>query len=143
MDAFNSGPIAPERNPPINPQYYEPSQFVISSITMGYNTTVTTSVIHNYVVGQEIRLLIPQYWGAQQLNRKTGFVISILSSTEILVSINSLNASPFALATPAPQYPQQPQVIAVGDVNSGTINATGANQLGLTIPGAFANISPN
>lgn len=143
MDAFNSGPISPERNPPINPEYYMPSRFVISEIAMGYNTVVTTSLPHNYVIGQEVRLLIPRFWGAQQLNKVTGFVINVPSSIEVTVAINSLNATPFGLVTPHPQYPQQPQIIALGDVNSGSINATATDQTGLTIPGAFSNIGPN
>ena len=54
-----SGPIAPYNNLPIMPQYYAPSQFFISTVTRGQNTTVTTTVSHNYVVGQTVRLIIP------------------------------------------------------------------------------------
>ncbi len=139
---FNSGPVAPERNPPINPQYYEPSRFVISDISEGINTVVTTTEPHNYVVGQEIRLLIPVFWGAYQLNNQTGFVINVPSSTQVTVSIDSVGASPFNLSSPSPLYPQEPQIIAIGDINSGALNQTRSNT-GTYIPGSFRDISPN
>ncbi len=141
-NAFNSGPLAPERNPPINPQYYEPSRFVIAAISEGINTIITTEIPHNYVVGQEIRLLIPVFWGAYQLNNQTGFVISIPSSTQVTVSIDSFGASPFSLASPSPLYPQPPQIIAIGDINSGALNQTRSNN-GTYVPGSFRDISPN
>ena len=139
---FNSGPIAPFRNPPIHPEYYEPSRFVVSAISEGLTTIVTTTVDHNYVVGQEIRLLIPVFWGAYQLNNMTGFVISVPSSTEVTLNIDSVGVSPFALASAHPSIIQEPQIIAIGDLNTGTINANGRLNYGLTIPGAFQDISP-
>jgi len=36
----------------------------------------------------------------------------------------------------------EPQIIAIGDNNSGSINSNGRTNLGTTIPGAFRNISP-
>jgi hypothetical protein len=60
------GPIAPQNNPPINPQFYQPSIFDIASITNGETTLVTTTVAQNYVIGQLVRLLIPQIYGARR-----------------------------------------------------------------------------
>lgn len=139
---FNSGPIAPQRNPAIEPQYYEPSRFVITAISEGINTIVTTNLPHNYVVGQEVRLLIPVWWGAYELNNQKGFVLSVPSTTQVTVSIDSFGASPFILSTIHPLYPQQPQIIAIGDVNSGAINPTPRQEKSY-IPGSFRNISPN
>lgn len=135
------GPIAPESNPPINPQYYQPSLFYISAITLGANTTITTSVDHNYVVGQLVKLLIPFTYGAQQLNQQEGYVISIPAPDQVVVNINSIKANAFI---PSPTYgPTLPQIIAVGDVNSGQINASGRIQNITYINGSFINISPN
>lgn len=139
---FNSGPIALQRNPPINPEYYEPSRFVISAISEGINTIITTSEPHNYVIGQEIRLLIPVWWGAYELNNKTGFVLSVPSANQVTVSIDSFGASPFALANPHPQYTPDPQIIAIGDINSGALNQTRSGNI-TYIPGSFRDISPN
>lgn len=139
---YSIGPNAPFRNPPINAEYYEPSRFVITAISEGINTVITTQIAHNYVIGQEIRLLIPVWWGAYQLNKETGFVINIPSPTQVTVGIDSVGISPFALSNPSPQYPQQPQIIAIGDLNTGNINANGQLNYGLAIPGSFQNISP-
>jgi hypothetical protein len=133
-----SYPISAYQNPPINPQYYQPSVFNISAISMGQNTTVTTSVNHNYVVGQLIRLLIPQAYGSYQLNEQSGFVTSVPAVNQVVVNILSNNASPFINAgtnTPA-------QIVAVGDVNTGAQNANGPSHYSTILPGSFIDISP-
>lgn len=132
------GPIAPENNPPINPQYYIPNVFDISSIGLGSSTTITTSVDHNYVVGQLIRLLIPLTYGSFQLNGLTGYVTSIPAPDQVVINIDSTNANAFVIgATTTPA-----QIVAVGDINSGVINAEGRINNGTFIPGSFINISP-
>jgi hypothetical protein len=132
------GPIAPESNPVINPQYFQPSVFNISAISLGQTTTITTSVNHNYVVGQSIRLTIPLTYGSYQLNEQTGNVLSIPSANQVNVSINSSKSDTFVIGsttTPA-------QIMAIGDVNTGPINATGRTGNSTFIPGSFQDISP-
>lgn len=144
------GPIAPENNPPITPQYYEPSRFVISAISLGTTTLVTTSVNHNYVIGQSIRLLIPGVmlvngvikgtgYGSTQLSGQTGNVISIPNPNQVVVGINSTNSNAF---DPSGTNTTQPQILAIGDVNSGQINSSGIINTGTFISGSFINISP-
>lgn len=140
--SFLSGPIAPESNPPINPQYYQPSRFVIAAISMGATTTVTTSVDNNYVVGQLVRLLIPQYWGATQLNFRQGYVVNLPASNQVTLDINSLGNTPLM----PPLFTDNsknnlPQIIGIGDVNTGRINATGRTGNGTFILGSFIDIS--
>jgi hypothetical protein len=135
-----SGPIAPENNPPITPQYYQPSVFDIAAITLGYPTTVTTTVDHNYVVGQIVRLVISQLYGSFQLNEQQAYVLSIPAANQVILSLNSSNASPFA--TNPTSGSTQPQIVAIGDINSGTINDQGRSNTGTYIPGSFINISP-
>jgi hypothetical protein len=106
---------------------------------LGQATIVTTSVNHNYVVGQEVRLLIPQGYGCTQLNEKTGFVTAILAANEVLITIDSTNANNFINAS----LSQQPQILAIGDINSGPINSNGPSQEITFIPGSFINVSPN
>lgn len=132
------GPIAPENNPPIHPEYYLPRVFDISAITLGQTTIVTTSVNHNYVIGQTIRLLIPPSYGAFQLNGQQGNVIAIPAANQVTVTINSTQSNAFFIGpttTPA-------QIIAIGDVNTGPINAQGRINNGTFIPGSFIDISP-
>lgn len=134
------GPISPESNPPINPQYYLPGVFNIASIVNGPTTLVTTIVNHNYVVGQEVRFLISQLYGERQLNQKTGFVTSIPSPNQIVVGIDSSSFDVF-VANPT-SGSTQPQVLAIGDINSGPINSTGRTNNQTFISGSFIDISP-
>ena len=134
------GPIAPQNNPPINPQYYQPRIYYITAISEGPTTIITTSTNHDYVIGQEVRLVIPPSYGAQTLNQQTGYVIAIPAANQVVTTINSLGVNPF---NPTPSYgPTQPQIVAIGDVNSGPINATGRSNTGTFIEGSFINISP-
>ncbi len=134
------GPIPPVTNRPINPQYDQPSRFVISDIDLGVNTLVTTSKDHNYVVGQLIRLIVPEPYGTFQISGQTGYVTSIPSPNEIVLTINSTGYNPF---NPSPSYGTTlPETIAVGDANTGAINSQGLKNQDTFIPGSFINISP-
>lgn len=143
-----SGPIAPERNPPIKPQWYEPSRFVISNITKGLTTTVTmtpttiegVTVNPNYVIGQEVRLNIPKPYGMRQINEKTAYVISIPSSTQVVIDLDSRFFDDF-ISSPTVDS-QDPQIVAIGDINSGAINSQGRVNNTTYIEGSFINISP-
>lgn len=154
MSAINSGnsypfpfvgPIAPETNPVIEPLWYQPSNFTITAITKGLQTTVTitssTSAPSkvNFYVGQQVRFNIPVTYGIQELNGQTGFVTSLPASNQFVVNINSQGYSNFV---PSPAYgPTPPQVAAIGDINTGTINP-GRATTGTFIDGSFINVSP-
>ena len=131
-------PIPPYSNVPIQPQNYQPSQFVISAVTLGQITTVTTSTNHNYVIGQQVRLLIPPTFGCIQLNEQTGYVFSIPAANQVTVNINSTNFDPYV----ASSAKTVAQIVAMGDINGGQINANGTVNLNTPVPGAFINISP-
>jgi hypothetical protein len=134
-----NGPQPPYNNPNIEPQNYEPSRFVISAISLGITTLVTTSVANNYVVGNLCRLIIPKGYGCTQLNETQGYVANIISSTQIELLLNSSGGDPFISAS----LRQQPQVLAIGDINQGVTNSMGRKNTGTFIPGSFINISPN
>lgn len=144
---FLSGPTPAQSNPPITPQYYEPSRFVISAITRGSTTTITmtpsttggATVNPNYVIGQLVRFNIPKAYGIPQINEKTGYVLSIPSTTQVVVDINSSSYDAF-ISAPT-DTSQDPQIIAVGDINQGTTNSSGRVNLGTYVPGAFIDIS--
>lgn len=90
-----TGPVPPYTNPPIEPQFYEPSRFEIANITRGSTTTVETTEDHNYVLGQLVRLLIPQLYGAKQLNGIQAMVTQVLSSTQVILDIDSSKFNAF------------------------------------------------
>jgi len=132
------GPIPPYSNVPINAQFYQPSRFVISDVALGQTTLVTTTANLNYVIGQLVRLIIPQENGCSQLNEQTGYVLSIPNPNQVEISINSSQANSFISSSGQ----VLPQILAVGDVNSGLTSSTGVNQTSTNVPGAFINISP-
>jgi hypothetical protein len=132
-----TGPIPPYSNPPIQPQFFQPSVFFISAISLGQTTTVTTTENVNYVVGQLCRLIVPNGFGSSAISQQTGYVIAIPSPNQVTLNINSTGITPFT----NPGFPTQAQIVAVGDVNSGTTNLGRQNNSTL-IPGSFINISP-
>src|SRR6188474_863791 len=84
-----SYPIPAYQNLPPEPEFYVPRRFVIEGITLGVTTIVTTTEDHNYVIGQECRLLIPSPFGSYQLNEVKGNVISIPADDQVELSIDS------------------------------------------------------
>ena len=132
-------PYAAESNPVIHPEYYEPSRFVIEAITTGATTTITTTTDHNYVVGQQVRLIIPFGYGSRILNNTTPFVISVPAADQVVLNLYSLNADAFNGSFDGNS---DPQIIAIGDVNTGAINQV-FQEATNNIPGSFINISPN
>lgn len=134
------GPIAPFNNPPIQPQNYQPSLFFITALSLGATTTVTTSIDHNYVLGQLVRLRIPSFYGSYQLNDQTGYVTSIPAANQVTLNIPSYICDPF-IPTP-PFGPNRPQISAIGDANTGSINSNGRISTSISVPGSFINISP-
>lgn len=139
MPPLLNGPQPLYNNPPIEPQYFKPSRFVITGIVLGNTTLVTTSINHNYTIAQECRLIIPQGYGCRQLNEVTGFVISIPNTNQVILDINSLGGDPFISAN----LRQEPAILAIGDINEGSINRRGPKHTHPFIPGSFRNISPH
>lgn len=133
-----TGPVPPYANVPIHPEYFKPRKYFISTMSLGTTTTVTTTAAHDYVIGQLCRLIIPTVNGPYQLNEKTGYVISIPSSTQVVLDLNSQKLDAFVTTT----LPTQPQILAIGDINSGNINASGNLATSTVIPGSYQNISP-
>lgn len=135
------GPIPAYNNLPIQPEFYKPKQFFISAISLGPTTTVTTTEDMDYVIGQLVRLLIPNLYGSRGLNGQTGYVISIPASNQVTIDIDSNGIDNFIDA----MRPTRAQIIPVGDVNNGLISTTGRALPIRTIPnipGSFQNISP-
>jgi hypothetical protein len=98
----------------------------------------------DYVIGQLVRLTIPSKYGSRALNEVEGYVISIPTTNSVEIDINSIGTDPF-IASPT-FLPFQSQtlakIIAIGDINTGAINATGRINMGTFIPGSFIDISP-
>jgi len=140
-----SGPIALYSNVPIHPEYFKPSRFQISAIALGATTIITVipdvypsaTINLNYVIGQQVRVLIPKGYGCQQINGLSAYVLSLPSSNQVEISINSNQFDAFMPVS----LTQLPQIVAIGNVNTGQINLSNKTMLPF-IPGSFINISP-
>lgn len=121
------------------PFLYPPQDNVISAITTGSTTTVTCTAYHNFEVGQEIAFRIPSFWGTTQLNSLPntttpgspvyGYVTSLTDNWTFVCNINSSSYTAFTTnQSTIPAQFQVPQVLAVGDVN------TGGNLISSTTP---------
>ncbi len=139
-----SYPIPAYSNPPIQSQFYQPQRFVISDITRGITTLVTTSVDHDYVIGQLIRFILPSLYGTYQINEVQGYVISIPGDNQVVVDIDSrfMDAFISSPSIPINQAYTVAQILAIGDIANGQINSNGRNNNLTYIPGSFINISP-
>ncbi len=131
-----SGPTPPYNNVPIQPDNYQPRVFVISNIILGSTTTVITTLPMNYVIGQQVRLNIPRLNGANQLNGTTSYVIEIPDPNTVILDLNSTQFDFFIQG----DFPNVPQITAIGDINSGNLNGK-FSLTNLTVLGAFINIS--
>jgi hypothetical protein len=123
------------------PYLYFPGTSFISSITTGTTTTVTTTAANNFVVGQEVAFRIPTIWGTYQLNSLPnnvipgspiyGYVISVTDYHTVVVNINSTGFTAFnsnqVFASFAGEF--FPQIVAVGDVNTGGVQISANSQL--------------
>lgn len=152
------------------PVLYAPGVAFVAALGLGSTTAVTTTAPHNYVVGQEVAFRIPSAWGTIQLNSLPnvlipgspiyGYVVAVGSSTTFTVNIDSSAFTAFNVNQPflAFRGEQFPQVVAVGDVNTGgypisagsdlypsplIYNGFGVNQVrtinGPAIQGAYIN----
>ncbi len=134
-----SYPIPAYQNVPIQDYFYKPGRFVITAINLGVFTTITTTLNMNYVIGQQVRLLIPAECGSYQLNETNSFVVEILTDNQVILELDSSkNVDPFIQA----QGICKPQILAIGDVNTGSTNYQGNLWNYTTIPGTFKDISP-
>ena len=125
-------------NPAIEPQFYTPNKFNINAISQALIAVVTTSLPHEFVIGQEVRFIIFESYGMRQLNGRSALVISIPATDQVEVNIDTRFFDPFVNSgTNTPS-----QIIAIGEINSGVINSSFSSQETF-IPGSFRNISPN
>lgn len=146
------------------PFLYAPGDSVISSITRGTTTTIVTTAPHNCVAGQEVAFRIPTLWGTIELNSLPnvnipgsplyGYVVSVTNSTTLVVNIDSSAYTAFDTNIAVSNVPGLtfPQMVAVGDVNTGGATITSSSNLypsptvngvstinGPAINGAFVN----
>lgn len=102
---------------------FQPAMRLISDITRGPKTTITTSFDHDYESGLVVRLYVPDYYGMSQIDRLTG-AISVLSSDTFSIDLDSSLFDPFSVPSSPPYYNKTATVVPVG-------NELGINYLGV------------
>jgi hypothetical protein len=123
------------------PNLYFPGTNVISAITTGTTTTIDTTSAHNFVVGQEVAFRIPTIWGTYQLNSLPnlvvpgspiyGYVIAVTDYNTVVVNINSTGYTAYNVNQAFGSFPGEffPQIVAVGDINTGGVQISAGSQL--------------
>jgi len=113
------------------PAIYFPGTTVISNITLGATTTVDTASAHNFRVGQEVAFRIPQQYSTVELNSLPnnltpgapayGYVIAVTDYNTVVVNIDSSSYTAFTnnVSVDNSVGLSFPQIVAVGDVNTG------------------------
>jgi hypothetical protein len=115
------------------PDLYFPGVSVISGITTGSTTTIDTASAHNLVVGQQVAFRVPEAWGTVQLNSSPnslipgspiyGYVIAVTDYNTVVVDIDSSSYTAYDSNIAVADVPGLtfPQIVAVGDVNTGGV----------------------
>lgn len=139
--ALSGSPTGAFMRKVLYPYLYFPGTSVISAITTGTTTTVSTTAAHNFVVGQEVAFRIPTTWGTSQLNSLPntttpgspiyGYVVSVTNYNTFVVNINSTSFTAFNSNQTFASFPGEffPQVLAVGDVNTGGVQISSGSAL--------------
>ncbi len=123
------------------PYIYFPGTTFISNITLGTTTTIDTTDAHNFVVGQEVAFRIPSQWGTVELNSLPNvlipgspiyaYVIAVTDYNTVVVNFDSsaytaFNSNQTVASVPGLSYPQ---IVAVGDVNTGGVQVSANSKL--------------
>jgi len=131
------------------PYLYFPGVSFISAITAPNGTTIPTGTVqvdttaaHNFVVGQEVAFRIPVAWGSYQLNSLPnvvipgspvyGYVVAVTDYNTVIVSIAaSASFTAFNVNQAFESFPGEffPQIVAVGDVNTGGVQISSGSAL--------------
>lgn len=121
------------------PFLYLPQDNIICAITLAATTTIVTSMYSNFEVGQQVAFRIPPLWGTTQLNSLPdvlipgqpiyGYVQSVTDNWTFVVNINSSAYTAynnnFTMTASTLSGLTYPQVLAVGDVNTGGLSFSG------------------
>lgn len=101
----------------IPPKYYSPYRRWITGITAANPAVITVSVAHNYLVGDKIRINVPNQFGMTQINGQLATITAVTAST-ITTDINSAAFTAFAYPTSAIAAAgvSFPHIVPVGEV---------------------------
>lgn len=138
--AISGSPAGAVMKKVLYPYLYSPYVCYVQNVTTaGNQTNIYTTNAYPFVVGQEVAFRIPALFGTVELNSLPNnvtpgspiyaYVTAIVGPNQFVVNVNSTNFTPFNLNPPFAAFTGQsfPQVVAVGDVNSGGTPYSGGN----------------
>ena len=130
------------------PYLYEPGVSIITAITTGTTTTIATTDAHNFVVGQEVAIRMPQVsgvtplaWGDPRYNSLPNittpgspiyaYVIAVTNYNTVVINFNSTGFTAYNSNIPVANVSglSFPQIVAVGDVNTGGVQISSGSAL--------------
>lgn len=141
-----------------DPLFYPRNRY-ITNITQAAQAQVSTSVAHQYTVGQELRFNIPAECGMVQLNGNSAnnyqpaVVVSVVDAYNFTINIDTTGFTAFTTPTNAQQPCSWPEVtpfgidtaaalVAPANVVPGVVNGVGA-QINATNSGILADSTVN
>lgn len=129
FDALSGSPTGAFVKKVLNPYLYFPGVSFISAITTGSTTTISTTNAHNLVAGQLVGFRIPDGYGTTSLNDVTGYVTSVTDYNTVVVNVNSSSFTAFNSNQTVASVPglSFPQMVALGDVNTGGVAYSGGD----------------
>lgn len=121
------------------PYLYAPEQAIITAINTSTNV-VTTAAAHNFQVGQEVAFRIPSAWGSTQLNSIPNvtipgspnyYYVTAVTQNTFTVSTSLSAVTAFNANQTFASFPglRMPQVVPVGDVNTGGVQISAGSPL--------------
>ncbi len=126
-----ASPVSAKVKKVLYPYLYFPGTAFISAITLGTSTTIDTTSAHNFRIGQEVAFRIPSQWGTVELNSVPntvspvsplyGYVTAVTDFNTVVVNIDSSSMTAFTVNQLVNSLKglSYPQIVAVGDVNTG------------------------
>lgn len=123
------------------PNQFKPRRKFITNITQAASAVITMSVIHDFAVGEKVRIVLPTAFGMTEINGQLGTITAISTANNtITVDINSTGYTAFAFPASGDVPFTFAQVIPVGDavgVLTGATDNVGyrAVRIGETVDG--------
>ncbi len=102
---------------------FQPAMRIISSITNANPAAVTTTIDHDYLSDEIVRLIIPLGFGMVQANSLTG-TITFTGNTIFTIDIATTFFDVFAAPSPLPSSYTCSQVIPIAEISSTLAGAT-------------------
>jgi len=106
---------------------FQPAMRIISSITLANPAVITTSIDHDYITGEIVRVIVPNNFGMRQINNLYG-TITVTGDTTFSIDINTIFFDTFAAPSPLPDAYTCAQIIPIGEISS-TLAGTTKNVL--------------